>query len=269
MRAYHHFERSHDGDAFTWKDVSEAIDEYTGVRIPPERLRQFVEGVRKPEGGYKHPVPKADRVKAIYEFTTHEELRLLTEAELEEFKPASQALLRLMEYLEQSFDSGRITPPESVKGDFRMWRSDDTEFVASELTLEKPLENGLIEVHQSDDFYDRDVAEDFQLLSSPDRHRARISQVQFSGWALLTPEDNFFFFLKNDRNARNRYYFTLASDLSHGSAEALTQLFVLDHDYPLETRFKSRLPDEISEEVIEQTREKLAVYSKVFAGQEA
>lgn len=46
LGAYHDYERGIEGDYFNWKDVSAAIEELTGVSIPQERLRQFVEGVK-------------------------------------------------------------------------------------------------------------------------------------------------------------------------------------------------------------------------------
>ena len=47
----------------TW--LKEAIDEYVGVRVPPERLRQFVEGVNTKDGGRKFPVPQSKSVEGI------------------------------------------------------------------------------------------------------------------------------------------------------------------------------------------------------------
>ena len=45
LRAFHKFGRDPvDGRHFNWKDVSEAIFLSTEVEVPPERLRQFVEG---------------------------------------------------------------------------------------------------------------------------------------------------------------------------------------------------------------------------------
>ena len=56
LRAYHKFGRDAvDGRHFNWKDVSEAISLSTEVEVPPERLRQFVEGVKTPGGGRRAP----------------------------------------------------------------------------------------------------------------------------------------------------------------------------------------------------------------------
>ena len=71
------------------------------------------------------------------------------------------------------------------------------------------------------------------LMPLREEQKARSATIRYAGWAILTPEDNLIFFLKNARNGRNRYYFTMASDLSHDD-EKLSQLYLLDHDYPIE-----------------------------------
>lgn len=259
---------AHDGDSFTWKDVAEAIDEYTGLKIPDERLRQFVEGINTADGGRKFPVPKNDRLTAIYKFATTEEIGLLAESEMDEFMPSHQAPLRLLEYLDQSFDGQRILPPETIQGVYHMQMVEPDEFSVSEITLERPLDNGMIEVRQTDDYYEPDIANDFSDLSLQQKRKERNSRKKFGGWAILTPEDNLFFFLKNERNGRNRYYFTLASDLSHGSNVGLTQLFLLHHDYPLETEFSLKSPANIADDVMETTRRNLGIFTKLASAQD-
>lgn len=263
IRAYHLYERSHDGDMFTWKDVSEAIVEYTGEVVPPERLRQFVEGTTQDDGTRKYPVPKSKRLKAIYDFATTEELDLLEKSEMDEFRPSYQAPLRMLEYLDQFFDDERILPPETIEGVYEMSLTEVSEFKVSEITLERPLENGLIEVMQTNDFYEPEVAEQITDMSLQQQHGERNSREKFGGWAILTPEDNLFFFLKNERNGRNRYYFTLASDLSHSSQTAMSQIFLLHHDYPLETGLRYSTPAEYANDIIEATRKNLGIFTRV------
>ena len=40
LRAYHRYERGIDGEYFTWKDVREAIAEYTEVEIGSQRQKR-------------------------------------------------------------------------------------------------------------------------------------------------------------------------------------------------------------------------------------
>lgn len=234
VRAYHLYERSHDGDAFTWKDVSEAIDEYTGVIVPPERLRQFVEGVKQEDGSFKFPVPKGERIKAIHDFVLDPELGLLTANEIEEREFDIQAAVRLLEYLDQDFDTERIVPPEAVAGRYETLEFELPLWVASELILSKPLENGVVKVNHVERTYGYNPKA-APPKSIPENPRPRLKEeVRHSGWAVLTPEDNFLIFLKEESLGKNRYFFTLESDLDHASEIPISKFYFLEHDYPLE-----------------------------------
>lgn len=234
IRAYHCYGRSHDGDKFTWKDVSEAIVEYADTRVPPERLRQFVEGVRQKEGGIKHPVPKGERLQAIFDFAVHPDLELTSKEELTERNLDVQAALKLLDYLDQDFDGTRITPPQSIEGRYYCWRTELPFTCVSELVFDNPPATGIVTVHQTDRFFEDSLAPDnvaIALHGLPDNCK---SEVRYGGWAILTPEDNFFLFLKEEGVGTNRYYFTLSTNLTHSGDIAMTEFSFLQHDYPLE-----------------------------------
>lgn len=234
LRAYHSYERSHEGEAFTWKDVSEAIDEYTGVRVPHERLRQFVEGVRQEDGGIRHPVPKGERLKAIYDFATNDELALLTEDEMTERQFDFQAALRLLEYLDQDFDTARIYPPAAVAGYYYFWREEPPFTCVIELLLSHPNETGVVQTHLIERRYAAADAPDMAAVAVSGLTDGYTSEARYAGWSILTPEDNFFLFLKEEGVGKNRYYFTVASDLDHSRPTPISNMSLLLHDYPLE-----------------------------------
>lgn len=254
LRAYHHYESSHDGDSFTWKDVSEAIDEYTGEHIPPERLRQFVAGFKQDDGRVKFPTPRGDRLRAIFNFATESDIGLLTVKELEERKIDIQAAIRLLEYLDQDFDDVRIVPPETIAGTYQLKKSESDALKISKFIFEKPLEMGIIKVTQTDKFYDP---------STHDPETAKcLSQVNYSGWAILSPEDNLFLFLKNVRNGRNRYYFSIASDLKHSLGGSVNYLGFLHHDYPVEINQKRRPESLVDTQMIDHINKNLQLFMK-------
>lgn len=232
LRAYHAYGTGKEKVSHNWKDVSEAIDEDTGTTIKPERLRQFVEGINDGAGGKKYPVPKA--VDAIWKFVTDENVMLISEEELTEFRPSYQAGMRLLEYLDQNFDDQRIMPPAKLQGTYRA-RTDGTgDAVFSELVLEAPSSDGLITIAKTEEYFDRAVADDLDGWSVSEQRVIRNNFVKSSGWAILTPEDNLIFFLKDEQNGRNQYYFTLGSDFDHTEDAPVTELVLLAHDYPLD-----------------------------------
>ena len=155
LRAFHKFGRDPvDGRHFNWKDVSEAIFLSAEVEVPPERLRQFVEGVKTPSGGRRFLTMQDDRLDAIAKFATDEDYGLISEAELREHAPSWHAAQRLLEYLKQDFDTERILPPSTLEGTYRNGRIDEDNYVVRELTLQRASDDGLIRLVQIEDSYD-------------------------------------------------------------------------------------------------------------------
>lgn len=235
LRQFHSLKSSSDGSRYNWNDVVEAIDEYVGVRVPYESIRKFVNGVRQDNGSYRHQTPTGERLQAIYDFATHPLINLLTEAEITEREVSFNAALRLLDFLEQDFDGERILPPSDIEGRYYHTRISGGS-VCSRLDISAPLESGVVKVSQVERYFDIDkapftTAKD--AIESVDCHK---SEVRHFGWGIMTPEDNFFIFLKEERVGRNRYYFTLASDFDRASDTKLKSLSLLHHDYPFETR---------------------------------
>ncbi|MEW8524850.1 MAG: hypothetical protein AB2552_17520 [Candidatus Thiodiazotropha endolucinida] len=228
--------------SFTWADVREAIAVVTGVEIGKdmkkgaERLRQFVEGINDKEnpGQKRFPVPQQESLDGIVRFLTDEHTNLLSEDELKEYAPHYQAPMRLLEYLAQDFDRERLMPPEKIAGTYELRTLEDEVFVVRELVLQRPSEDGLIQVIETEDSFKGEASKEFDGWSYLDRRQKRDGYERHGGWAILTPENNLFCFLKNERTTTNRYYFTLASDLEHRSETPPIQLVFLHHDYSLE-----------------------------------
>lgn len=265
LRAYHQYGRGSDGERFNWKDVAEAIDEYAGERVPPERLRQFVEGINTGDGGRKYPVPKGARIEAIVRFVTHEDLNLLSEDELKEFMPQYQAPLRLLEYLDQAFDTERLLPPDNLQGAWQTRRNDDDGFSFVELTMQRPSEDGLIQVVETEDWYDADAFSQFDSWSSDKRKQERNSRIMHGGWAILTPEDNLLLFMKNESNGRNHYYLTLVSDSGLRSDDPVAQLMLYYHDYPFEPEVGPQDNQALIDQVLDEFRLNIRCFARTAA----
>jgi hypothetical protein len=248
LGAYHDYGRGEDKRRFNWKDMTEGIDyavelEFLKgasgaarerlVKQFSERLRQFVEGVRRPDGTWHYPEPQESTVDAIHEFLIGEDL--LSEEELRDFDPGPQAALRLLDYLDQAFDSERIAPPSTLDGTYRSERFEADDFVVRNLTLHSASEKGLIRVGITEDWYDLLTGAKFADLKLEDRREARQSYVVYAGWAILTPENNLLMFLKKEHNEENSYYLTAAAENWHALQEPAKALALLRHHYPLET----------------------------------
>jgi hypothetical protein len=236
LRAFHKFGRDPvDGRHFNWKDVSEAIFLSAALEVPPERLRQFVEGVKTPSGGRRLLTMQEDRLDAIAKFATDEDYGLISEAELREHTPTWHAAQRLLEYLKQDFDTERILPPSTLEGTYRNGRIDEDNYVVRELTLQRASDDGLIRLVQIEDSYEILDGMQFDDFSPEQREKVRDSRIVYGGWAILTPEDNLLMFLKKERSGHNCYYLTVAAENWHSLQQPAAALALLRHDYPIET----------------------------------
>jgi len=272
LRAYHRYERGAKGEFFTWKDVREAIAFYidieigTGAKNGAERLRQFVEGVPdiNAPGGRKFSGLQPAALEAAIKFAMHEELNLLSEDELNEFVPSYQAPMRLLEYLDQNFDKERLVPPAGLEGCYRSpSKSDEDGICIRELTLQRGLYGGLIQVIETEDFYNEKIDSIFESLSPDEKRMKRSIRHNYGGWAILTPEYNLLFFMKEENTGMNRYYFTLASNITLKLDKPMNGMALLYHDYPFEPEEnRTQDMDEIIKELIEELPNNLFAFKR-------
>lgn len=172
LRAYHAYTPTEDLGPFNWKDVSEAISLATNVTVPPERLRQFVEGNRTREGaGRKFQSMQLQSLEAIVKFVTEE--RLLSPGEMDEHVPPWQAAQRLLEYLDQSFDRQRVLPPAMFEGTYEARQTDERGFAVQELTLQRPSDEGLMQVTKTEEYYPPNAERTFDSLDFEQRRKLR------------------------------------------------------------------------------------------------
>jgi hypothetical protein len=276
LGAYHDYERDSDGNRYNWKDLTEGIDDAVeldflkNVRDPEnrvrlvkqfsERLRQFVEGVRRPDGTWHYPEPQESTVDAIYKFVTDADL--LSDEELREPTPGPQAALRLLEYLDQTFDTERIAPPSTLEGTYHSERFEADDFVVRDLTLHRASERGLIQLGMTEDSYDLLTGAQFARLTPKNRREARKSQIRFGGWAILTPENNLLMFLKKEHNGENCYYLTVAAENWHALQAPPRTLALLRHHYPLDTDDGEPLEPKRMPAIAEAVGNNIALFSR-------
>lgn len=210
---YYHCDSFGDRIKQSWKDVSAAIEEYTGVLVRGERLRTFTEGENKKSGNPKYTVLQPESLDAVYRFVTDDDIALLSEGELIECMPAEQAPLQLMEYLAVKDAQPSGITSALLDGRYSTTQLTD-EFIVKEVTLQNPTKNGLFQVVERELFFAAEASEDFENWTPNKKIDECFYRMKYSGWGILTPEANLLFFLKDDNTGKNRYYITLASDLS-------------------------------------------------------
>ena len=254
--------------SFTWADVREAIAVVTGVEIGvdmkkgAERLRQFVEGFQAKDGARKFPVLQDKWLEAVVSYLM--EQNELNSDELEEQAVDMHAALRLSEYLgpsqREKIDQIR---PMRLPGTYRNRKIEGEEFAVRELTLQNSSEDGLVQVVVTEAFYSHDAEHLFDEWSRQQRHDEQYTHFKYSGWALITPEANLLFFLKEGSYQGNRYYVTVASDLDRPINEPANLLALFLNDKPALTKL---VPEEGGvDKITEKINTKLADRLYVFA----
>jgi hypothetical protein len=263
LRAYHDYEPGHGSGSFNWKDVSEAISLTADVAVPPERLRQFVEGNRSKDGARrKFQSMQAESLEAIVRFLTEE--RLLLPEELEEYAPPWQAAQRLLDYLDQSFDKQRVLPLVTFEGTYRARHTNKRGFAIQELTLQKPSGEGLMQVVKTEEYYPASAKDEYDKWTLEQRRERRLTRTLYGGWAIFTPEDNVMVFLKQADNGKNLYQFTLAADMSYSPDAAVERLVLLGHDYPVELEDTSRETPDMLRAILQETEKNILFFRRIM-----
>jgi hypothetical protein len=256
---------------YVWEEIRNVakennIDLEMTAKNGAERLRVFVEGLNKKEGETpKYSAPKPPLMAAIIAFVTDENVGLLDEKELSEFSnfmPSWQAPVRLIEYLEQNFDTERIRPPKSLEGIYQTYKIDSDDLIIREMTIERSIEGGLLQVMETQDVYDEEVASIFHSLSPKELRDLRYKRDHYSGWAILTPEYNLLFFLKEERTGMNRYYFTLASNVTWKMDSPLTNMILFHHDFPFQPDNEMQTADEMIKALMEELPNNLFAFTR-------
>jgi hypothetical protein len=214
LRAYHRYERDHEGRYYTWRDVREAIAFYTDVEIGTsakngaERLRQFVEGIEDEfaPGMRNYPSPKPAALEGIVAFLTHEELNLLSEDELEEYMPGFQAPQRLNEFLRDNSDLLIESGLPPLQGQYVADHADKDGWTIRSLVMQRPSAEGICQVVEVHEHYAATTSRKAFSLKEEGKRGNCLSFSRYGGWAILTPEDSLLLFLKHESNGRNHRY---------------------------------------------------------------
>lgn len=233
LRAHRVYTPGRRGRGLSWLELCADIEAYTNAPMSPEILRQFVEGVSKKEYPVRFRVPSPENLEAVVAYLTDPNIDALAAEELNQERFAWQVPLRLIEYLKQDFDTDAPVLPDALEGTYRAAVSADETMTLTQLTLRPDADSGFLRVAEASEIFTHTADTDFLTRTDRDRRNSHRARTDSQGWAVLTPEDNMLFFLKQTPYGRNHYW-TLAAEAELWSGEPVKRLTLLRHDYPAE-----------------------------------
>lgn len=193
-----------------------------------------------PKGKYSRIQDRAF-MDLVLRFVLSDYPGLLKAEDLQPYKADFQAVLSLQHHLYSGLN-GFVPPSGILAGSYRrleLWKGS---LLARTMTIGAPDESGLLPVHEREEFFDRSVIHDYPGQNE-DKRLAKASLRVYSGWAVLTPEDNLFFVMKRRGTGENRIYYTLAvnhegefttgESQNGGEKSSVEELTLIHHDYPL------------------------------------
>lgn len=267
LRAYHALGDLKGAGRYNWNDVMEAIDEQTGVVIPAETLRQFAERFRDPRRGGMRSL-QSDRLAAVYEFLTHEDVRIFTPDEFDDAGFDPHFVLQFRNTLRRRYDKASGEYFERLDPYWRsVRRNGPYNYVLTALQFEEIGQNqGTFYVtEREEDFHAslidhimkgaHDNLPDAVLCGrlADDSNGKRISQ----GYAVISPEGTLFIFLKDRSSSGNRYYVSLfrgQAEPASGEDRLAGILHKFDYEAELPLVERAQDPAYVAEHVLQHVR---------------
>lgn len=227
-----------------WFDVRRAIQHVTGVSIGDhaneKKLGNRLSSFCNSKSGLQD-----DWIDTVCEFLMHKSVGLLTPEDLIEEDIDLKALVNVAEYYNHDYFGADNINLERIEGGYWTYSSSDDEaghkgIIYKEILIKRPSKLGVAEVVEVHEIYDEGIRGGSLSTYKTIRLRTAVlnrrALKKFSGWVILTPEDNLIFYMKNTSNGLNRNTITFDSDLEHTVDAPLGTLFLLEYDLPIEQK---------------------------------
>jgi hypothetical protein len=235
----------------TWGGLCDEIFDYTNVLIPVEDLRQWATNfIEKGRNTPRHPNDQG--FAAIASFLMHPDIDLLSEKELNEPEIPYRFASFLLDFLAQPGHKQQF-PPLALSGTYVAFGKPEDGRIRPKAWLGLEVREGdhvirVWEISQSWAFL-----VDARVDDEPFHKKVLKAQYRANGWGVITPEDNLFIFLKDERSGNNHYYFTLAAYPSLWSDTSLLQFGLIRHEYPVPDDSNAKYLEELFEDTEDET----------------
>ncbi|GEM_PF-2600701 len=249
LMSYRNLWRGSSSQKYEWGELASDIEAFCDIELPKNSLENFVRGwyeksgkgkesAYEPEASstqrfQKFSIPQNDRVEAIISFLTDQSSKgwFCNKEQLLE-PPKLQAPFFLQEYLNYSEISKRCLVPEQFKGSYQSCYdgtepSEDKEIPKClSLHILESIGNGavIVDLVQSNSYSHGNRTVSLEPIDD--------ESELYSGWAVLSSEENLFVYTKHHRTDRNEFYLSLGFDNKIYSGSPPDALLLLKHDFP-------------------------------------
>lgn len=249
----------------SWNTLTNKITAATGVEFGKDDIRQFVEGKKRGHGAFRTPNPK--RLNAIYQFAIDPLYNLLSVNDFKRLEDFDRnAPFHLCHFLRTIDTPDLIELPQSLAGRYANTRnSDNGHVVYTSLSLHSGAHGAMI-VHQVEFHFDYENLDQYPIKFQSDgkaSFKRKADPIKhFHGWAVLTPEDNILFFMKEADVFRN-HYFKLIVEEPIWSCDQLVDFRLARFSWPYEVDTEDMDEAGIKEEYFRKYSQDIATYSRV------
>ena len=231
---YYHDEGGRKG--MPWSKLSRNIEEKTGVNIPQESLRQFVEPSNKKEGKKPRRLKPPSRLDAVRDFLCHSSISYLEKHELDEQSTPYATAYSLSKFLEKPNSSSPTESLPNMRGEFQSVTTNDTLEEKKELYISINDNSGLIKV--------REISTLSNMKREEDDDIEELDQVHYSGWAVRQNEGVLIFFLADPMTKQAYSYFSLIASPTIKPSQNINQLILYQYRRPLEMDLKELISED-------------------------
>lgn len=246
LQALRKLEPLEGGIKYTWKNLSKAIQEFTGVLVPEERLRKFVMGeprkdLAEEDSENRHyPILSDERLIAVIQYLTHEDSDgYVFPPECLEIKPTSlTTALQLSEHFNGGQDFRGMSDLSCLRGLFvaDQGGADVTGLCdATTLRFRNRHYQGLVPFVLTKKFRAIEKLSNISGLKSTQPSEAQAAVQKYEGWAIFTPEDSMFLMAQRVDVGENLLHVTLGLDKAIYLGKLVHALVLLEIDQPEDT----------------------------------
>lgn len=268
LMAYRCLWRSESDKPYEWPKLAGDIIIYMegdfGDAFPANSLENFVRGLPHPDkkkralGLRKYSIPRPDRVEAMIEFLTNPDSKgYACEKEVLLAKSRPIVPLQLQEVLNEQTSSPAVVDINHLQGQFTCPVT-GSDYVQENILQILDIINprlamvGLMK-------YKVDMS-----VPKKGKPKNKTTPESYSGWAMLTSEDNILMCVQHMRDKDNCFYLSMGIDNAVYRKERAQVLVFLEHDYPDDTITISSTEDEkkLRDNIINAWSDKLRLFRK-------